>query len=167
MAERDVIIDKSRTEYEGLFDLREFMNQIKALGNDKGYFTIEKRHVESITPEGKFIEFDIVLTKKFTDYARSDIVFWIQAANVKEKIVTVKKHKQRLLHGRLIVLVDGVLVTDYEKRWEVKPVFYVIRSIFERYVYSSLISKLKTQVTEDTNFMIDNLKSYLNLEKYK
>jgi hypothetical protein len=167
MAEREVLIEKARVEFDGLFDLRDMMNQVKALGSDKGYFHIEKRHTESVSPDGKFIELDIVLTKKLTDYARSDVAFFIQAQNVKEKVVEVKKHKRRLLHGHLIILVDGSLITDYERRWEIKPTFYVLRAIFERYVYSSYLNSIRTQIKDDSSFMIENLKAYLNLEKYQ
>ena len=64
MSEREVVIDKMRMGYEGLFDVSELYKLIDGWLREKGYDKREKRMAEKVTEGGKFIEWEIEPWKK-------------------------------------------------------------------------------------------------------
>jgi len=166
MAERLIVVDKDKMTYQGLFDMKEFFRVMQQWASDKGYWLIEKAHGESLKPEGKWIDMDLEPFKKFTDYAKSIIKVRAQFQEVKDVVVERDGAKVKLQEGKIVVLFDGILETDYEGRWESKPFFFVMRTIFEKYVYTPFISGFERGVREDLMTLKNNLKAFLNLTKY-
>ena len=165
MAER-LPVEKTKLEYEGLFDAKAMMKVLEDWAFDKGYFLVEKRHGESTKPEGKIIDLDLEPFKKFTDYAKSIIKIRIQMQQVKDITVDRDNRKVKLQEGKIMFTFDGILETDYEHRWETKPLFYVTRTLFQKYVFSPFIGGFERGVKEDLLALKNNLKAFLNLTKY-
>ncbi|VVB81372.1 Uncharacterised protein [uncultured archaeon] len=166
MAERLIVVDKERLDYEGLFETKGLFDVMKQWATDKGYWLIEKKHGETTKPEGKVIDFDLEPFKKFTDYAKSIIKIRMQFTDIKDAVVERDGKKVKLQEGKMIMIVDGILETDYEHRWESKPVFYVLRTIFEKYLYTPFISGFERGVKEDVMALKNNVKAFLNLTRY-
>lgn len=166
MSERLIIVDKDRFDYEGLFDSKELFNVIKQWASDKGYWLLEKSHTEVVKSEGKFVTFDLEPFRKFTDYAKSIIKIRAQFSEVKDVVVERDERKVKMQEGKVVFVIDGILETDYEHRWESKPLFYVLRTIFEKYLYTPFISGFERGIKEDVSFLKNNLKSFLNLTRY-
>lgn len=152
-------------EYEGIFSLRELIDMIKDLAGDKGYFPFEPKHAESIKEEGKYLFIEISLKRKLSDYARGEITLNVEADNVKEKIVTLGEQKKKVHDGKLKVSMDAALITDYEQRWETKPLFWTMRKLFEMYIYSPVIGDYRNSLKADADWVFQNVRSYLNLAK--
>ena len=87
----------------------------------------------------------------------------VQFQGIKDVVVERDGKKVKLQEGKAIISFDILLETDYENRWEVKPLFYVIRIIFEKYVYSPFISSFERQIKADYSLLKNNMKAYLNL----
>lgn len=166
MPERLIVVDKERMEYVGLFDAKEVFRVMQQWASDKGYWLIEKKHGETIKPEGKWIDMEFEPFKKFTDYSKSIIKIRAQFQDVKDVVVERDGHKVKLQDGKIVMAFDGILETDYEGRWESKPIFYVLRTIFEKYVYTPFVSGFERGVKEDLMALKNNLKAFLNLTKY-
>ena len=166
MAERLIVVDKERLEYQGLFDAKAVLQTMDAWTKDKRYWLIEKRHGEATKPEGKYIDMEYEPFKKFTDYAKSIIKIRAQFNDVKDVVIERDGRKVKLQDGKIIIILDGILETDYEHRWEGKPIFYVLRTIFEKYVYTPFISGFERGVKEDVMSLKNNLKAFLNLTRY-
>jgi len=166
MAERMIVVDKDRLEYSGLFDMKGVYRVMDTWAKDKGYWLIEKRHGEVTKPEGKYIDMDFEPFRKFTDYAKSIVKIRAQFQKVKDVVVERDNKKVKLQEGTVMISFDGILETDYEHRWESKPVFYVLRTVFEKYLYRPFISGFERGVREDTMALKNNLKAFLNLTKY-
>ncbi|MDP6293373.1 MAG: hypothetical protein QF486_04015 [Candidatus Woesearchaeota archaeon] len=166
MAERDFIIDGARVEFTGPFDLKGLSGLFREFGSDKHYLIIEKRHIEKKTPEGQFHDYIISFTKKITDYARSEVDVRIQIKDAKENVLKVGSKKKKILNGHISFIVDGVLATDYEARWESKPAFFFIKTLFDKFVFVPYMSGWKAQVDEETTHLIENVKSFLNMQRF-
>lgn len=166
MPERLIVVDKERVDYSGLFEMKEVYKVMQQWASDKGYWLIEKHHGETTKPEGKIIDMDFEPFKKFTDYAKSIVKIRAQFQNVKDVVVERDGHKMKLQDGKIVIIFDGILETDYEGRWESKPVFFVLRTLFEKYLYTPFISGFERGVKEDTIELKNNLKAFLNLSKY-
>lgn len=166
MAERLIIVDKERIDYEGLFEAKGLFEVAKQWATDKGYWMIEKKHGEATKPEGKYVDFDLEPFKKLTDYAKSIIKIRMQFSDVKDVVVDKDGKKTKIQEGKAVIIFDGILETDYEHRWEGKPIFYFLRTVFEKYVYTPFISGFERGVKEDTMALKNNMKAYLGLTKY-
>ena len=166
MAERLIVVDKERLEYTGLFDAKEVFKVMQQWATDKGYWLIEKRHGEATKPEGKYIDMEFEPFKKFTDYAKSVIKIRAQFQDIKDVTIERDGRKVKTQDGKIIIILDGILETDYEHSWETKPVFYVLRTIFEKYVYTPFVSGFERGVKEDVMALKNNLKAFLNLTRY-
>ncbi len=152
MAEREILTTET-VAYEGLFSVKDLIRLARDWAARKGYGVLEKKHEETVLPEGKTIAAEFEIAKRLTDYARSILKVAYSMKNLSEKVVERAGKKEKLSHGRVEITFEGVLETDWEKRWEVKPAFYLIRKFFEQYVYSSVISKFKSEIIEDLRFL--------------
>lgn len=166
MAERLIVVDKERLQYEGLFDAKGLFDTMKDWAYDKGYFLVETRHGETTKPEGKYVDMDFAPFKKLTDYAKSVIKMKVQFQNCKDVVIERDGKKVTVQEGKVLITFDGILETDYEHRWETKPVFYVLRTIFEKYVFTPFMSGFERGIREDVMVLKNNLKAFLNLSKY-
>ncbi|MBD3310504.1 hypothetical protein GF351_04750 [Candidatus Woesearchaeota archaeon] len=166
MAEREVIVDKMRITYEGLFDVKEFYKFIDVWFREKGYDKKDVKNIEKVTPEGKYIELELEPWKKITDYAKNVIKLRIFMTDIKEVEVEQDNKKVKLNQGKVHMVFDAFLETDYENRWEMKPTFFFIKTIFDRFFYKPYTSGYQANVLNDVNQLAANVKAFLNLYRY-
>lgn len=163
MTEREVLIERESLNYSGIFNFQELIDLIKQNGSDRGYFALVPRHSETISEKGKYVRYKLVLDKKLSDYAKANIVFEIEILDMTEKNMEIRKKKKKMQEGRMEVFYTLLFVTDYEKRFDSKPLIYMVRKLFEKYVYPSAMSQQQNKAKEDTMWIVNNIKAYLNL----
>ena len=166
MAEREKIVDELRLNYEGLFDVNELYLTMDKWFREKQYDKRELKNIENVKPDGKFIELWIMPWKKITDYAKIEIKIRIQMFNIKEVEVEKDKHKVKLNQGKIQMVFDGFLTTDYENKWEGKPTYVFLRTIFDKFIYKGYTARFQSQVAEDVNHLNTTIKSFLNLYRF-
>lgn len=167
MVEKRPVIEQESVSYEGIFNLKEVYKLFFDWMSDKGYVPVEKRVHESVAKGGKHVEVELEPYKKYTDYAKSVIRIHFTASGVTDVETTVDGHKRKMQKGKVHVRLDSWLETDYEHRWETQPVFYVLRTLFEKYVYTPFLSGFIKGVRDDTNHLKDQIKAYLNIERFR
>lgn len=161
------IIDKLRIEYEGLFSMPDLYATIDNWLKEKGYDKQEKKNVERVKAAGKDVELLLQPWKKITDYAKIVINIRVIASNIKEVEVEQDGAKIKLNQGKVHIVLDGWLQTDYEGRWEGKPLFFFLRELYDRYLYKPYTSSYESAVAKDTTDLHGELRSFLNLYRYK
>lgn len=166
MAERSVVVDKMRLTYEGLFSISELYKLMDNWFREKGYDKREKKNVERVTPEGKYIELWLEPWKKITDYAKNVIQVRIIMSDIKEVEVEKEGVKVKLNQGKVQMVFDAFLETDYENRWENKAFFYFLRTLFDKYFYKPYSQGYQKNVLDDVNHLHATVKSFLNLYRY-
>jgi len=166
MSEREVVVDKMRLTYEGLFDVTELYKLIDRFLKEKGYDKRERKNIERVTPEGKFIEIEIEPWKKITDYAMNIIKLRMIMTDVKEVEIEKDNVKMKLNQGKIQMVFDGYIETDYENRWESKPLFFFLRTLFDKYFFKPYTSGFQKNVIDDINHLHLEIKSFLNLYRY-
>ena len=167
MAERDIIVDHARLEYEGLFSVAELYKLIDTWVREKGYDKKEKKLVESITEDGKYIEIEIDPWKKITDYAKMVLRLRIFMTGIKDVEVEKKGVKFKINQGKVHIVSDAYMETDWENRWEGKPAFFFLRTVFDKYFYKPYTKGYQERVLKDYNDLIGRVKAFLNLYKYE
>ena len=166
MGERNIVIDKLRLNYKGLFKVDELYKFIDEWCRDKGYDKAELKNTEEVKQTGKNIELDIEPYKKLSDYAKSIIHVRIIMSDIKEVEIEKNNVKITMNQGNIQMIFDGWLETDYEGEWEGNPVYFFMRKVFEKYVFKPFGSGFEKYVASDLNHLHSNIKSFLNLYRY-
>ena len=167
MAERRLVIDHMKVSYEGLFDLHEFYSLINQWLKDKGFDLREQRNQEHVRPGGKYIELELLPWKKITDYARHVIRINIRIRNLKDVVVEQDNIRANLNRGKISVVMDGYLDTDYEDRWENKPFYFFMRTLFDKFIYRTYSTQFEELLVENMMQLHQTIKAFLNLYRYE
>ncbi|MFH1848949.1 MAG: hypothetical protein ABH879_02065 [archaeon] len=166
MVERRIVVDEMQLEFRGLFDVGEFYRLIDSWLKEKAYVKHERRNYEHAYVEGKQIEVWKQPYKKVTDYAKYVIDIKILIEDLKDVVTEKDGKKVRLNQGNVSITFSGYLETDYEHRWEKKPLFYFMRAIFDNYVFKVHTEKFEKGLVEDVNQLHTIVKAFLNLYRY-
>ena len=166
MAERDFVVDHLRLSYEGVFKVQDLYKMIDTWLREKGYDKREKKMAEKVAPDGKFIEWEMEPWKKITDYAKIVIKLRILMSDIKEVDIDIDNTKVRMNQGKADFVFDGFMETDYENRWESKPLFYFLRTLFDKFVFKPYTTGYYNNVLDDVNDLHSRIKAFLNLYRY-
>jgi hypothetical protein len=166
MVERRIIVDASKLGYSGLFNATELYKLIDYYFRERAYTKHELRNYEHVYPAGKQIEVVMEPYRKITDYAKYVVRVTIVMQNVKEVTVERDRKKEKLNQGEVEVQFDGFLELDYEHRWEKKPLFYFLRTIFDQYVYKIHTERYESGLATEVNDLKEQVRAFLNLNRY-
>jgi len=167
MSEKKLVIDQMKLTYEGLFDMTGLFRMIDAWFYEKGYDRWELKNYEQVMPTGKDIEIELLPWKKTTDYFKNTIRIRIRAVNLKEVEIEKEGAKIKINQGKLMIIMDGYLESDYENRWENKPILYFIRAIFDKYIFKNYFQKFEKWLVNDVYDIHSRIQKYLNVYRYE
>lgn len=153
-------------QYEGLFKMSEVYDLIEQWTKEKGYDKNELKNHEQVLKDGRDIFIDSRPTKAFSDYDRIIIKMIIHVKNMKDVIVKKDGLDVPMNQGKLNIHFTGYLVTDWGGRWESKPWYFFLRTVFDRWVYGSNTSVFEGAVSQEVNHLYRNVKGYLNMNRY-
>lgn len=166
MSEKRLIIDQLRLNYSGIFNLHELYKMIDGWLYEKGYDKYEKKNEEQVLETGRKIEIEIRPWKKTTDYAKNEIRLRLFVDNMTDIDVDRDGRKIKMHKGDIQMIFDAFLETDYEHRWENKPMYYFFRTIIDKYVFKIYTEKFVGNLVADVRDLHSRIKSFLNLYKY-
>lgn len=166
MTETKILIDDLALNYEGLFSAKEYYKLVDGFMSEKNYDKKEVLNTEKVDAQGKYVELEIEPYKKVSDYAKIIIRVKTKMFNVKEVEVEKEGHKLRLNQGKVNILIDGILQTDYENRWTNKPTWIFIRTIYDKFIYKTYIDQFENNVKRDVDQLHTQLKAFFNLYRY-
>ena len=167
MSEKKLVIDQMKLTYEGIFDLNGLYRLIDGWFYQKGYDKWERKNYEQVLPTGKDIEIEVLPWKKTTDYFKNIIRIRMRFVNVKDVEIEKKGAKLRLNQGRIMMIFDGYLESDYDQRWEDKPMFFLLRTLFDKYVFKSYFTKFEKWLVNDVYDIHGRIQRFLNLYRYE
>lgn len=166
MVERRIVVDTLRLNYQGLLDVNEFYRVMDKWFREKGFDKFEKRNFEQVLKEGRQIEIEIEPWKKINDYAKAVMKIVFLFTNVKDVVVMKDNHRVNMQQGKVAITFNGYLETDWESKWEGKPIIFFMRAVFDQYIYKINTDKFYSLVAEDTMHLYNMLKAYLNMQRY-
>ncbi len=167
MVERKLLVDELELEYEGLFNATEVYAVIDEWLKLKGYDKFEALNQEQVLPTGKDIRVIITPKKWHTDYVRKVLKIELIMQNVKEVETVVDHVKVKMNQGEVRILFSGILETDWEGRWEQRPIYFFLRTIFEKYIYRTQVDSYESEVVADVQELKEKVGSYLNLYRFR
>ena len=153
--------------YEGLFSMREVFRII-----DKYYRTkaFDKKIIfdeEYHTPTGKYIHVKTEYYKKTDSYVRLQSRLWIYAKDLVEVEIESQGTKIKTNKGKLQIIFDAFLQTDYFELWDdTKPMYFLFRVLYEQYLARARVQYWENVARHVTGELKTEVAGYLNLNKF-
>lgn len=166
MAEIKTLIDGKSLSYEGVFNLKELYRLIDKWFKDHGYAKQEIKNWEDVSQNEKQIILEIIPYKKVSDYARLDIRIFMIFSKLTEIDLEKDGINFKMNKGRAEFYFDAYVVTDYENKWETRPIFYFVKNVFDKWVYRIYTSSYDSEVIRDCTEIENEIRSYLNMNRF-
>jgi len=166
MAEIRTLIDGKSLSYEGVFNIKELYKIIDSWFRDRGYDKQEIKNWEDVSETEKQIVLEIVPYKKVSDYARIDIRIFMIFSKLSEMDIEKDGVKYKMNKGRAEFYFDAYLVTDYENKWETKPMFFFIKNVFDKFIYRVYTSNYDAEAIRDCTEIENEIRSFLNMNRF-
>jgi len=167
MSEKETIFS-SRISYTGIFSFKDFYKFCyEWLAEETGLELSENRYSEKI--DGVTKNIDVVWSggKELTDYFKFEVGVSIKAGNLKEVEINQGGAKIKTNQGSVEVGIRGVLVKDYEGKFEMTAFKKFLRGIYEKWVIPSAIEEYQGKISSSCDLFLNQAKAYLDLEGKK
>jgi hypothetical protein len=161
------LLSDERIQYEGLFDIKELYKHAHNWLTWRKFDVSEKQYTEKVKASGKELDIKWEATKFIDEYSAFKIkirwqIFGMNDVEVKQGAETVKMQK-----GELNIYITANLETDRQDYWAQNAFYSFLRAFYDRYLYRSTIERLKAELWKLGWDYYNELKSFLNLYKYK
>ena len=168
MTEDKQVMYDLRITYGGPFRVEDFYAEIDKWIRENGFEKEPKKKSEHITKHGKKIEWSIEIFRDLDDLHKEVIVLRALMENIKEIVIQRDGKKIRVNSGDALVSIDGFIQSFiHGSFWQVKPLYYFIRTLIDRYVYNFWIFKWEGVVASDCHKLFKNVRAFFNVERYK
>ncbi len=165
MVEKKFVIDGMKISYEGPFDVIEFYKKVEDWISAKGKEKEIKKKVEYVEPSGKKIEWFIEIWEDVNEYTRPLVRMRALFTDVKEVKIKTGKSKKRLNKGNALIIIDGILETDLQGKWQQKPIFYFLRTLVDHFIYKFYMNKIEDKLAADCSDLRGALEDFFNSYK--
>ena len=167
MPEKETIFS-SKIKYSGIFSFKDFYKfSYDWLAEETGLNLVENGYSEKIEGATKKIEVKWTGEKKLTDYFRFDAEVNFKVDNLKEVEINQGGAKVKTNQGSIEVGIKGILVKDYEGKFETTAFKKFLRGIYEKWVIPSAIEEYKGKISSNSDAFLNQAKAYLDLEGKK
>ena len=86
------------------------------------------------------------------------------------KLSEIDIEKENIRHkmqkGRAEFYFDAYVVTDYENKWETRPLIFFIKNVFDKYIYRLYTSNYDGEAIRDCTEIENEIRSFLNMAKF-
>lgn len=167
MSETRILIDEEETTYEGLFNLADIYSLIDEYTKQKGYDKEEVENTEQVSEKGKQCHLIIKPNKLVSDYFQIIMKIELTTSGMKDVEAEIDKKKRKLNKGKLNIKWSAIIISDWEGRWKDKPIYYFIRTLYDKYFYRSQTDSFDRHLEDDLHHLKEQVESLLNLETRK
>ncbi|MBT4351031.1 hypothetical protein HOD20_00750 [archaeon] len=152
--------------YEGVFSSRELFKLIDTFLKSKGYQKKILNDNESQTPNGRQINLKIRPYNKPKGDIAMELQIFIKIKDMVDTIREIDDRKVKFDRGKITIIIDAFLVTNLRGKWESRAEYYLIRTIFDKYLFKPDPSKYLGKVKSHAVDLKNELHGFLNLYKF-
>jgi len=163
---KDVLFSNYKLKQDSIFDLGELYKSIFRWFDVNGYSFYEKEYNDIDEPNGKHLEIYWYTEKKIDLYVKfvievSYLVLGMQKIELEKGGVKIKTNK-----GSIEFRITAYLMKDYDDKWSKSAMQKKMRYIYDRFIIKKRIDKLEVELVKDVNFLVDELKAFLDIHKF-
>ena len=167
MAEKDTIFS-SKIKYGGIFSFKDFYAFCYDWLTEETNLSIsEGKYSEKLDGDSKSIEIQWTGVRKVTDYFKFVVKVKFNVNGLTEVEIQEGSTKVKTNKGTIEIKLQGILVWDYEGKFEQTAGKKFLRSIYEKWVISSRITEYENKIAGDCDEFLNQAKAYLDLEGKK
>jgi len=164
MAEQEEIFS-SKLKKAGIFDFKNFYRFCYDwLIDEIDLELVEDQYSEKIKGDSKEINIKWSGTRKITDYFKFKVKVDFRILNMTEVEAIQDGKKLKTNEGQAEIKVKGILIRDYEGKFESTAFKKFLRSIYEKWIIASRIEQFEEKLINDCDEFLSQAKAYLDLE---
>ncbi len=154
-----------RIKYKGLFDFEGLYHFFQRWMKDRYYEFHEKKYKQK--PLTYFDEHEITwwAEKKVTDYIMYRIDIFIHLYEAEKKEVEIRGKKKKMMDTRMLIEINGHVITDYSGKFEKSSFTKAIESFLnKRILHKEILLKYLDSFDYELYDLEADLKKFLNME---
>ncbi len=164
MAEKDTIFS-SKIKYNGIIDFASFYKFCYDwLTEEVQLDVVEGKYAEKISGDSKNIDIEWVGSRKMTDYFKFDVKINFQVIGLTKLEIVQEGKKIKTNKGSVEVKIKGVIIRDYQGKFETNATRKFFRSIYEKWVIPSRIEQYENKIVGECDEFLSQAKAYLDIE---
>lgn len=166
MTEENQIFSSS-LKYTGIFSFKDFYEFCYDwLVEETGLDVAEEKYGEKLVKGGaeKEINVEWVGDKKLTDYFKFKMKIKFEIKMLKTVDVTVDGKKVKTNDGEVKMGIKGILVKDYQNKFERSASLKFLRAIYEKWIISSRVEQFEDKIIGDSDEFLAQAKAWLDLD---
>ncbi len=163
MSTVDFVTRPLKVTADTTFNLQDLIKTITRWGSKHGFDPYDADHAEIQRGDGKDYLLKLILYRDEDDYHESEIQIKVQG----ESLQFAKRKDQTCSKGKVTVVLRAILNKDVRSKWETSFTMHFFRSVWDRYVEGDKHDKYHAELDQETKDLHAELKSFLNVEKYK
>ena len=168
MVEKKQVLYDLRTTYNGPFLVEDFYAEVENWIKEKGLEKEPKKKMEHVTKNGKKIEWVIEAHHQLDDLHHGIVVLRALLDNIKEIVVKKNGKKIKVNNGDAFINIDGFIQSHiHGSFFQVKPVYYFIRTLIDKFIYKFWSEKYDGLVASDCHDLFKRIRAFFNLQRYK
>lgn len=163
MAEKEVVYN-SKLKYSGVFNFKEVYKFCFAwLSDDIGLDVQEEEYSEKINGSVKDIAFKWVGEKNITDYFKFQIKIESLILALGDVEINQGGKKTKTNKGDFEMKIKGILIRDYDGKFETSARTKLWRSIYEKWIIPSRVEEFENQLISKTDKFLAQTKAFLDI----
>ena len=167
MPETDTVFS-SKIKYNGIFSFKDFYKFCYDwLVEETGLEMVEDSYNEKISGDVKEIRIKWSGKRKITDYFRFDIKVEFIILGLKNVEISQGGAKVKTNQGSVEMTVKGILVSDYNGKFDKNWYAKWFRGVYEKWIISSRVVEFTDKIAGDCDEFLSQAKAYLDLEGKK
>ena len=168
MTEKKQVLYDLRTSYSGPFVVEDFYAEIENWIKEKGFTKEHKKKMESVTKNGKKIQWFIEIKSHLDDLHHGVVMLRVLMDNVKEVAIIRENKKFRINNGDVMINIDAFIEPEiHGSFYQIKPIFYFIRTLIDKYIFNFWSFKWDGRVNSDGRELYKRIYSFFNVQRYK
>ena len=168
MVEKKQVLYDLRLTYNGPFIVEDFYAEVESWIKEKGFEKESKKKMEHVTKDGKKMEWVIEAHRELDNLHHGIVILRALLDNIKEVVIKKDGRKIRINNGDVYVNIDCFIQSHiHGSFFQVKPIYYFIRALIDKFVYKFWSEKWDGTVNSDGQDLYKRIKSFFNVQKYK
>lgn len=167
MPEKETVFS-TLMKYDGIFSFDDYyMFCYNWLKDEMGMNIIEDKYSEKIQGDAKQIEVTWKCSRIMTDYFKAEVEIMIKVLRLTKIEINQGGVKVKTNKGGLEFKVKGIIVRDWQGKFETSAWRKFLRSIYEKWIITSRIGQFQGDVMRECDEFVGQAKAYLDLEGKK
>jgi hypothetical protein len=162
MAQKKLLY-KEKLKQTGYWTYKELYHAVFHWLREHNYKIFEELYNEKLKSNGKEVIIKWRCERKITDYFKYQQRIDWHIIGMKDADVEIDGKKISTQKGEVEIIFIAELIKDYERRWEDKPFWKFLRSVYEKYVVRETLEQYEDEVRDELKEMITEIKSFLRI----